>query len=194
MVHREAIQTPIDTAMCERAWSSDSGFSLVETIVALGVLAVGLLGLAGVFTTGLGAMTAAGPDIIAREKATEAIESVYTARDTRTITWAQIRNVNGLSGTDGGVFLDGERPLKLAGNDGLVNTADDAGLETKTLPGSDNLLGTGDDIAQELTKYTREIEIRDVGNNLRRIRVVIRYTAGSAARTYTIETLISSFA
>ena len=32
--------------------------------------------------------------LIAREKAREAIESVHTARDTRVITWAQIRNVD----------------------------------------------------------------------------------------------------
>ncbi len=180
--------------MTARPAPRDAGFSLIEAMVALGVLATGLLGLAQVFTVGLGALTAAGPDITAREKATEAIESVYTARDTRTVTWAQIRNVNGDSGSDGGVFLDGERPLTLSGADGLLNTADDGAVEARVLPGPDNLLGTEDDISQPMQQFTREIEIRELAPNLRRIRVVIRYVAGSAHREYVLETLISSFA
>ena len=176
----------------ERA--SEAGFSLLETMVALGVLATGLLGLAGVFTIGLTSLTAAGPDIIAREKATEAIESVYTARDTRTVTWAAIRNVKGSTGSDGGVFLDGEKPLRTSGKDGLINTTDDGEVEARMAPGPDGALGTGDDIAQPLAQFTREVQIRDVDTNLRRIRVVIRYMAGSAKREYVLETLISSFA
>lgn len=172
----------------------EHGFSLIEALVALGVLATGLLGLAQVFTIGLAALTSAAPDIAAREKATEAIESVYTARDTRTVTWAQIRNVRGTSGSDGGVFLDGEHPLTISGADGLLNTADDGALEAVVLPGPDGRLGTQDDISQPMTQFTREIEIRDVASNLRRIRVVIRYVTGSAHREYVLETLISSFA
>lgn len=169
----------------------EDGFSLVETLVALGVLASGLLAVAQVFATGLNTLTAAGPDIIARQKATEAIESVYTARDTRTVTWAEIRNSD-----DDGVFLTGEQPLTLAGEDGLLNTADDAdeAIESIALPGADGNLGTDDDIEQELSHFTRQIAIEDIGANLRRLRVTIRYLAGSVKREYTVETFISSFA
>ncbi len=169
----------------------EGGFSLIETLFALGILAGGLLAVAQVFTAGLGTLTAAGPDIIARQKATEAIESVYTARDTRTVTWAQIRNTS-----DEGVFLTGEQPLKNAGADGLLNTADeqDEAVETIILPGADGDLGTDDDIEEPLSHYTREIELEDVTANLRRLRVTIRYLAGSFKRTYAIETFISSFA
>jgi hypothetical protein len=167
------------------------GFSLVETLFALGILGTGLLAVAQVFTTGLGTLTAAGPDIIARQKVTEAIESVYTARDTRTVTWAEIRNT-----TDNGVFLTGEQPLKNAGADGLLNTEDDQDedVETITLPGADGDLGTDDDIDQALSHYTREIELEDVTPNLRRLRVTVRYLAGSVKRSYMVETFISSFA
>src|SRR3954453_19743764 len=97
-----------------------SGFSLIETIVAMGILATGLLGLAGVFTMGMAHMATSSANLIAREKAREAVESVHTARDTRTIQWAQIRNV-----ADGGVFLNGAKQIHKPGLDGLVNTADD---------------------------------------------------------------------
>jgi prepilin-type N-terminal cleavage/methylation domain-containing protein len=174
--------------------SGEQGFTLVETMVAMLILAMGLMTLAQIFAVGVAQLAASGPDIIAREKASDAIESVFTARDTRTITWAQIRNVAGASGNDNGVFLDGERPLRTAGNDGLLNTADDGAVESVTLPGPDNQLGTADDQIVPLSNFTREIEVRDVGPNLRRVRVIIRYLAGSGHREYQLETYISSFA
>ena len=173
---------------------TEGGFSLVESIVALGVLTFGLLAMAQVFTLGLGMLGGANADLMAREKAAEAIESVYTARDTRVVTWAQIRNVAGLSGSDGGVFRDGARPLTTPGRDGLVNTDDDGPVEAMMTPGPDNLLGTGDDVPRLMTEFTREIEIRDVGPSLRRIRVIIGYQVATGHREYVLETLISSFA
>ncbi len=71
----------------------DAGFSLIELMVAMSILMVGLLGLAQVFYFGLAIVSTSSAQLIAREKAREAIESVHTARDTRVITWAQIRNV-----------------------------------------------------------------------------------------------------
>lgn len=173
---------------------NERGFTLIETLIAIGILAGGLMVLAGMFATGLSALTASGPEIIAHEKASDAIENVFTARDTRSITWAEIRNVVGQSGNDGGVFLDGERPMTDAGVDGLLNTADDRDIEFITLPGPDNRMNTADDQNRFLTNYTRQIEIREVGPNLRRLRVTIRYQVGGARRTYILETFVSSFA
>ena len=53
---------------------------------------------------------------------------MFKARDNRMLTWAQIRNVKGATGADGGVFLDGPRDVRDPGADGLVNTADDGAL------------------------------------------------------------------
>ena len=54
---------------------SADGFSLIEVIVATGILATGLLSLAGVFSLGMVHMAGSSPGIIAREKAREAVES-----------------------------------------------------------------------------------------------------------------------
>ncbi|HVB38083.1 MAG TPA: prepilin-type N-terminal cleavage/methylation domain-containing protein, partial [Vicinamibacterales bacterium] len=121
------------------------GFSLIETMIALGILATGLLGAAAIMTTGMQRLAGSPAQVIATQKAAEAIESVFAARDSHVLTWAQIRNVKGASGADGGVFLDGPQPLKLPGPDGLVNTADDGALETVTNPGPDGVMGTADD-------------------------------------------------
>jgi hypothetical protein len=121
---------------------------------------------------------------------------VFSARDSHKLTWAQIRNVNGASGSDGGVFLDGPQALKVPGLDGLVNTADDGAVETIILPGKDQTLGTSDDQTIVLSQFTREIQIRDVPNEngqLRSITVIITYQNGPTKRTYTLQSFISSY-
>jgi prepilin-type N-terminal cleavage/methylation domain-containing protein len=171
-----------------RTGACDEGFSLIETMIAMSILATGLLSLAGVFIMGLKHLSSSSASLIAREKAREAVESVHTARDTRVITWCQIYNVSSARSTacaaaPAGVFLDGARPLHRAGTDGLVNTADDLAepIETLINPGQDNVLGSADDLRTELTNYSREIEISEIltggvaNPNLRRLRVRVRY-------------------
>ena len=172
-----------------------NGFGMVEAVVGLSILAFGMLGVAAAFAQGMRSLAGSNYDILAREKAVEAIESVYASRDTKTIAWAAIRNIKGETGSDGGVFVDGQHPLTRAGDDGLVNTEDDsAEIESLVQPGPDDMLGTGDDIVQMLTGFTREIELRELTPNLRRLRVVVRYKVGSEAREYEIVTYISSYA
>jgi prepilin-type N-terminal cleavage/methylation domain-containing protein len=172
---------------------AEGGFSLIETLIAMAILATGLLGLAGVFALGMAHLAGSSEGLVAREKAREAVESVHTARDTRVITWAQIRNV-----AAGGVFLDGAQPLRTAGADGLVNTADDGPLEASLIPGPDNVLGTADDVEIPLEAYTRQIEISDivtggaVNPSLRQLRVTIRYKVGQTNRSYVLTTFVSS--
>ncbi len=172
---------------------NERGFSLIETMIAVGILAVGLLGAAALLTAGMQKIASSPRDLIATQKATEAIESVFSARDTRTLTWAQIRNVNGASGSDGGIFLDGPRDLRLPGADGLIATADDGAVETIAYPGSDQQFGTADDVTASLAGFTREIQIREVQANLRSITVIVTYPEGAGRRTYTLTAYISSF-
>lgn len=182
--------------------SSERGFSLFEALIALFLLSVAMLALAQALYAGLNIATTSTPALVAREKAREAIESVHTARDTHTILWAAIRNAAapavcpvGTTGTGGGEFLAGEHDMLAAGPDGLVNTADDDGVEAT--PGPDNLMGTADDVPLE--GYTRQIDICDVDGNpdLRQINVTIRYNANNAfgerRREYRLTTLISRF-
>lgn len=174
---------------------SESGFSLVESLVSVGILAFGLLAIAAAFVHGAAQLSGSHLDVLAREKAAEAIESVFTSRDTRTIQWTQIRNVEGPDGGAGGIFIDGARPLWRPGPDGLINTADDDDtLEALVAPGPDGLLGTADDVSQPLAQFTREVVIRDVSLTLRELTVIIRYSVGTVPREYSISTLISSYA
>jgi Tfp pilus assembly protein PilV len=178
--------------------TAEAGFSLVEVIFALGILTVGVLGTAAVMTTGMQQLSTSPSDVIVTQKAAQAVEAVFAARDSHKLTWDQIQNVQGASGTDGGVFVDGPLPLNLSGADGLVNTADDPStIESNTLPGIDQVSGTSDDRTVELAGFTREIKIRDVaGENgqLREITVTITYTGAGRERTYTLTSFISAYA
>jgi len=193
------------------------GFSLIEVVVAMSILLTGLLGLAQVFYFGVLNASTSSANLIAREKAREAIESVHTARDTRTITWAAIRNVTppacpaiaavgaqpavAFTASGGGVFLTGEQPLRQPGVDGLVNTADDAAAGPEELPGPNGRFDPGpppatptaanDDVA--ITGFWRDLAICDVNPDLRQILVTVRYRVGNAERRYTLTTYISSF-
>jgi prepilin-type N-terminal cleavage/methylation domain-containing protein len=176
--------------------SCERGFSLVEVIIALGVLTVGVFGVAAVMTAGMQNLSGSPGDVVVTQKAADGIEAVFAGRDSHKVPWAQIRNVQGASGSDGGVFVDGPQPLKMAGPDGLVNTVDDTTVETVTEPGVDQLIGTADDNTEVLSAFTREISIRDVPNEngqLRSVTVIITYQYGSKTRTYTLSTFISSY-
>ena len=187
--------------------SADAGFSLLEVLVAMLLMTGTLLGLGQVFLLGMTHASTSGANLIAREKAREAVESVHTARDTRLLAWSQIRNAaaprmcDGIAAPAGwdaateGVFLAGEQAggLRTAGPDGLVNTADDGAMEQIVTPGADGLIGTADDFAQGLNNYWREVWICDRSNALREIRVTVRYRVGSIERVYRLTTYISNY-
>lgn len=166
-----------------------AGFTLIETIFALAIMTTGLLGLAGIFSYGMVSLNSGDELLIAKEKATEGIESVFLARDTLQVTWAEVRNQ-----AAGGIFLNGEQGVNHAGPDGLVNTADDGAVEVIIQPGDDGLMGTGDDETIALTGYSREIEITDLNPHLRQIRVIVQYPYGDGQRDYELLTYISRFA
>src|SRR5471032_393139 len=175
---------------------SSKGFSLVETMIALGVLTTGVLGAAAVLASGMQNLSSSPFDVVTTQKAAEAMEAVFSAHQSGKLTWAQIKNVNGASGSDGGVFIDGPQALKLPGPDGLVNTADDTTVEVIQLPDKDQLLNTSDDQYLTLTSFTREIKIRDVSTEngqLRSIIVTVKYQNGPTTCSYTLTTYISSY-
>jgi len=189
-------------------YSAQSGFTIIETMIAITIMSIGILTLLAAFATAVGATQNAQENLIARQKTLEAMESIYTARNTQQITFAQIANTGG-----GGIFTTGATQLLAAGPDGLVNTTDDvsfpangpcpAGPECLVLPGPDGILGTADDKAMSLGNFTRQIQISKVFEadgvtvdpNLKQVTVTISYTTGTSTipRVYTVNALVSAF-
>jgi len=178
-----------------RKFRPAAGFTLLEALIAMLVLSFGVLSLAAVYAQGIMYASLTQYDYIAEKKAEEAVETIFTSRDTKLLTWAQINNVS-----QGGVFLDGAQPLLDPGPDGLVGTADDnANLPDSIIigPGPDGVLGTADDVVVNLNPWmTRTIAMAPVTGetNLRQITVTINYKIGSIQRSYTLVSFISAFA
>jgi hypothetical protein len=169
--------------------SRTEGFSLVEFMVAMVVMLIGLVGMLGLFTHGLFAMKFGDNSLIAKEKARETLESIFTARNTQQVTFSQVKNVS-----SGGIFLNGFQSLKVPGNDGIVGTADDGAVETMVSPGPDEALGTADDQIRTLTEFQRQISITAIDTDINQIAITVRYIlTGPVQRDYTVTSYISRF-
>ena len=106
-------------------------------MIAIAIMGIGILTLVATFATAVGATQNAQDNLIARQKTLQALESVYTARNTQQISFAQIANI-----TSGGIFTNGPTQLLAAGPDGLVNTADDLNFSgQRTVPGRTGMCG-----------------------------------------------------
>jgi type II secretory pathway pseudopilin PulG len=192
-----------------RQEGTEGGFSLLEVMIAIVVMTVGLLAIVASFATAISATASAQDNLIARHKALDAMESIYTARNSQQLPFASINNV-----ASGGIFLSGPQPMICAGPDGLVGTGDDVpctapdtgaacpnGVECLVLPGPDGVLGTADDVTQSLANFTRTITFNQVllptgavNSNLIAVTIAVSYQqAGWPARTYTVNGLISSY-
>jgi prepilin-type N-terminal cleavage/methylation domain-containing protein len=169
--------------MTREQTDNQSGFTLVEVLMSILILSGGLLALAVAFAPGMAMVNDAHYHQIAKEEASNAVENVFTARDSLILTWNNIRNAS-----NGGIFLDGAQLVRTAGADGLVNTADDGAVESVTLPGGGVV---------SLARFTRQIAITEIAGNggmLRQITVTIRYPVGSQMRQYQLITYISAYA
>lgn len=173
------------------------GMGLIEVLVASMVVTIGLLTIAMTMAQGISFLSLGQEQLIAKQKARETLESIFTARNTQNIQFTEIQNV-----AAGGIILNGFQPLKRFGNDGIANTADDANdaYERITAPGPDNNLGTADDVVRILGEYQRQVAISTVllanggvDPDVRQIEVTIRYRYKTYIRTVSITSLISRF-
>ena len=172
------------------------GFTLLEVLISMFVLTVGLVSMLGVFATAMAATQTAQQDMIAKQLAQQAIETIYTARETAKITWDQIQNIGGAGSP--GIFRTGLQPIKQVGTDGIINTINDGSSspQTMTLPGPDGIVGTSDDITMGLSNYQRSIAIANTASgDLRAITITIQYTTPRSKfpKQYVLSGFISQY-
>lgn len=171
------------------------GFTLLETVIAMVILSFGILSVAAVYTQAIQASNSNQMSFIAQQKAQEAMETIFTARDSGTLTFANIANVS-----QGGLFLDGPQPLCDAGPDGVLGTADDNCNIPNVIvtgPGPDNILGTADDTVINLNTWmTRTIAINPVNGTqrLNQVTVTVSYTYQGKRSQFVLVSYISGWA
>jgi type II secretory pathway pseudopilin PulG len=175
-----------------------AGFSLLEVVIAGAIITIGLLAVLGLFGTALAATQSSQLDEIAHARATQALESIYTARQTNQLGFGAIDNTT----TGTGIFTPGMVALSDPGPDGIDGTADDVTPPAPiVLPGPDGVLGTADDKTVSLAAFKRQIQITNAldatgapNPNLKQVVVTIQYPGqGGRTSTYTVQSLISAF-
>jgi len=194
---------------------AERGFSLIEVMVSMAVLTVGMVSLLGVFGLAMASTQTSQQDMIAKQLANEAYESIVTARNTAQINWDAIQNNAGTqfcttSPSPCGIFVVNAsspqfQPIYNAGADGIFGTSDDANAGEETLqdPGADGVFQTADDTFIPLTGYQRAIQIAPLydasGNpisSLRSITVTVQYGTSQSQKTpktYILNTYISQY-
>jgi len=131
----------------------EQGFTLIEALIAMVILVGGLTALAALFAQSLTALQFTRDDLVAKQKATQALEGVYSARNDASVGFASIQNKSA-----GGIFNDGFQPLFLPGANGIVGTTSDTTtLDSETSPGPDGIMGTADDVTMPLVNLQRQI-------------------------------------
>jgi type II secretory pathway pseudopilin PulG len=180
---------------------SEQGFTLLESLISMVVLTVGLISLLAVLTVAMTATQTSEEDAIAKKLAQEAVESIYSARDTANVTWSQIENVG-----SGGIFVTGLQPINQPGPDGIMGTIDDATPQVMETAGNTGVyVGTcPPDNCTSLTNFQRSITIATVPNpatpgvsygNLRQLTVTVQYTTPQfrLPKTYSLVSYMSQY-
>lgn len=164
---------------------SDSGFSLLEMVVAATLLTIGLMAVASAL--GYAMMAGNHGRAITNTKllAVSMLEQMETLRNTGQLTFGQIANVgqvNAVGATRAfGGFPPGPQQVSTEpGPDGIFGTADD--LQDA---GTDRIFGTGDDFTNPVfavVGVTRQIQITPLDSTLKKVEVTINYPASNQMR------------
>lgn len=176
---------------------NEVGFSLIETIVAMVVLLIGILGTLTAISFGVLYMQDSEKRVMAKEVARSTMETIFSIRDLQAFDpqtgepydWNAIRIK---VGTNGGIFLDDWKPIREnPGDDGIFGTSDDA-----CAVGNPCVVGTYTNTSAVVSGYERKIEIADiVENNVvrkRRITVRVRYYVGQLLREEVETTIVAN--
>ena len=179
-----------------RRLKQQQGFTLMEVLVSMFVLTIGLVSMLGVFATAMASTQSAQQDMIAKQMAQQAMETIFTARETANLTWDQIQNVGGAGSP--GIFRTGLQSIKQPGTDGIYGSINDGSSspQTMTLPGPDGIVGTGDDIIVGLSNYQRSITILNTASaDLRSIAITVQYSIPTSRfpKTYVLSGFISQY-
>jgi type II secretory pathway pseudopilin PulG len=173
--------------------NKQSGFTLLEAVISMAVVTIGLIGILASFAAALSSTGAVQSATIARQKATETLESIYTERQTGELGFDSIQNV---TAGGPGIFVGGMVALTDPGPDGLDGTLDDVPAAPITVPGYTGSQTGSTPSSQQisLANFQRQITIVDVNSKLRQVTIIVQYPGPQGIQsTYTLQALISAY-
>jgi type II secretory pathway pseudopilin PulG len=186
--------------------SSQHGFSYIDVMIAIVIMLVGVLALAGALAANVVRSQESEKRIMAKQLALSTIESIISAKEIERLGvvdgWDSIRNVQTSlpAGEINGIFVTGYNPVRTEeGWDGVFGTVDDACAGS----GSCAVSGRPTNTSALLQGFQREIVITDVADperpsppnpvTRRRIDVNIKYFVNQATRNATASTIITNY-
>jgi prepilin-type N-terminal cleavage/methylation domain-containing protein len=153
---------------------AESGFSLLEMVVAMTVLSFGLLAAASAIGYSLAVSNRGRGVSNAKMLVVSALEQIETLRNTGQLNFQEISNSQVQGSTFRGFPTDFRDVSTVPGPDGVFGTADDL----STAPGPDGTYGTDDDV-KDFTRarpnVKRQILITEINPLLKKITVTLRY-------------------
>jgi Tfp pilus assembly protein PilV len=173
---------------------SEEGFTLIEVMISMVILMVGLLMILALFAKGLSATQFAQQDLIAKQKAREQLEAIFSSRNDSRVGWNQIRNA------PAGIYLGGFNPLYAVNNQStdimgttFHGTVYDAYI-TRDASGNFAFVPLNPPGCAGCMGWQRQVEIINTPDvNLRNIIVTVRVTGPRGAkRDYVVHGEIAS--
>ena len=176
-----SIQNSRPTLANKTGRQGDRGFTLLEMVIAINILMVGLLGLAGAIGYALMATNHGRSITNTKLLVASMLEQMETLRDTGSLTFGQIANPADVDNTGADApfagFPTGFQPVSTEpGPDGIFGTCDDLSVS----PGPDGAYCTSDDVTDQtraVTGVTRQIAISLLpgSTSLKRVEVTVNY-------------------
>ncbi len=172
------------TSAIKTVRKNEKGFSLLETIVAIFIMTIGLVGTAAAITYALQFGAISRNVTRAKLAVVASIEEIESLRNSRRLNYRQIANAGNVDNTEAvnpfAGFSAGFQTISMEpGPDGVNGTADDL-----RDPGADKRFGTDDDFenpGRALSGYSRKITITDLSKSLKKIEIKIRYPGSGGA-------------
>ena len=141
----------------------ESGFTLVEAVIAIFILTIGLVGTAAAITYALQYGAISRNVTKAKLMVVASFEEVESLRNSRRLDYKQIANVGGVD------------------NEGVSNPFNGFSTDFREIPGNpgtDGVYGTEDDIADTSPSrkgFSRQITISNISSSIKKIEVKVRY-------------------
>lgn len=164
---------------------ADSGFSLLEVVVAATILTIGLLAVASSIGYAMVAGNHGRAVTNTKLLVVSILEQMETLRNTGNLTFGQIANVGQVDNT-GAVrsfvgFQTGFQQISTnPGPDGIFGTGDDL-IDA----GVDGNFGTADDFINPnlaVVGYTRDIQITSLNSYLKKVTVTVSYPVNGSMK------------